>query len=453
MVNPTGYTALDLVGFTDKGPYDPNVNYVRNDLSHDSGNIWRCLIDDTIGIRPTEGANWTIFISEPSNMVETSIAPIETSPATAAHTVGTQLYYNDTLYKVKAAIAVGDSLVVDTNIELADNITTQLAAKANTSDLGTAAAKDSTSAIAQGSTDLIESGAVYSALGDKANTADLGTAAAKDSTNAVTQSSTDLVESGAVYSELSSVKQALSDEVATRVELGAHNAVEPEVVHFMPVAASTGSDTTYTINVNVTCFVAKVKPNTDYVYNRSSGDRCLIMASPNYPAVDGACKVIINTPPSLPYTFNTGNNNYVVIYTNSTITTYDVIKPLLKLASDPSNEFTPFVMTNQQLMDELTIVDGTSSISVDTTKCTDGGCSIYKMGHLVQVDIALTAITTTGTWANIATLPYKPIKNVAIPLANSSYSNWTISDQGKIQRYAAANNESLYAHVVYFTND
>lgn len=212
MVNPTGYTALDLVGFTDKGPYDPNVNYVRNDLSHDSGNIWRCLIDDTIGIRPTEGANWTIFISEPSNMVETSIAPIEISPATAAHTVGTQLYYNDTLYKVKAAIAVGDSLVVDTNIELADNITTQLAAKANTSDLGTAAAKDSTSAIAQGSTDLIESGAVYSALGDKANTADLGTAAAKDSTNAVTQSSTDLVESGAVYSELSSVKQALTDK-------------------------------------------------------------------------------------------------------------------------------------------------------------------------------------------------------------------------------------------------
>lgn len=40
----------------------------------------------------------------------------------------------------------------------------------------------------------------------------LGTAAAKNSTNAVTQSSTDLVESGAVYTEVDSVKQALSTQ-------------------------------------------------------------------------------------------------------------------------------------------------------------------------------------------------------------------------------------------------
>ena len=68
--------------------------------------------------------------------------------------------------------------------------------------LGTAAAKDSTNAITENSTDLIESGAVYTGLAAKADTADLGTAAAKDSTNAVTQSSTDLIESGAVYTAL-----------------------------------------------------------------------------------------------------------------------------------------------------------------------------------------------------------------------------------------------------------
>lgn len=39
----------------------------------------------------------------------------------------------------------------------------------------------------------------------------LGTAASKNSTNAVTQSSTDLVESGAVYSEISSLNSALSN--------------------------------------------------------------------------------------------------------------------------------------------------------------------------------------------------------------------------------------------------
>lgn len=55
------------------------------------------------------------------------IAQTETSPSTHAYTVGQQLIYNNTLYKVKSIIAVDDALVVDTNIELAGDITTQLA--------------------------------------------------------------------------------------------------------------------------------------------------------------------------------------------------------------------------------------------------------------------------------------------------------------------------------------
>jgi len=46
-----------------------------------------------------------------------AVAPSETSPATAAHEAGSYLWYNHLLYKVKAAIAIGDALVVDTNIE------------------------------------------------------------------------------------------------------------------------------------------------------------------------------------------------------------------------------------------------------------------------------------------------------------------------------------------------
>ena len=125
---PTGYTALDLVGFTDKGNYNSNTYYVQNDLVHDAGNIWRCLIDDTHGITPTEGANWTIFIAEPTDMAEAIIAPIEYSPATAAHSAGDQLIYNDTLYKVIAAIAIGDSLTVGTNIQAARKIVYQISA-------------------------------------------------------------------------------------------------------------------------------------------------------------------------------------------------------------------------------------------------------------------------------------------------------------------------------------
>lgn len=132
MVNPTGYTALDMIGFTDQGAYSSSDNYVKNDLVHYSGNIWRCLIDDTSGIAPVEGVNWTLFIGEPTNLVERIIAPVETDPATNAWAVGRQIIFNDNLYEVIAAISAGDALVAyeddptNANIKLADPVETQL---------------------------------------------------------------------------------------------------------------------------------------------------------------------------------------------------------------------------------------------------------------------------------------------------------------------------------------
>ena len=132
MTNPTGYTALDLVGFTDKGAYAGNVYYVKNDLVHYGGNIWRCLIDDTMAIAPTEGLNWTLFIGEPTNLVERIIAPIEQTPSEHAYVVGNQLIFADNLYEVIAAISVDDVLVTyetspsTANIKLAPPVETQL---------------------------------------------------------------------------------------------------------------------------------------------------------------------------------------------------------------------------------------------------------------------------------------------------------------------------------------
>lgn len=81
MVEPTGYTALDLIGFTDKGPYDPTANYVRNDLVHVGNSTWRCKIDDTTGIAPTEGANWTIFIESATSLAGMSDVDLNTPKA------------------------------------------------------------------------------------------------------------------------------------------------------------------------------------------------------------------------------------------------------------------------------------------------------------------------------------------------------------------------------------
>ena len=57
------------------------------------------------------------------------IAPVEVSPAEAAHSAGTQLIYDGKLYDVTAGIAIGDVLATTgagANISLADDISTKL---------------------------------------------------------------------------------------------------------------------------------------------------------------------------------------------------------------------------------------------------------------------------------------------------------------------------------------
>ena len=57
------------------------------------------------------------------------IAPVEVSPAEAAHSAGTQLIYNDKLYDVTAPIAIGDALATSgagANISLSNDISTLL---------------------------------------------------------------------------------------------------------------------------------------------------------------------------------------------------------------------------------------------------------------------------------------------------------------------------------------
>lgn len=65
---PTGYTELDLVGFTDKGTYNPNAGYVKNDIVHYNDGLWRCLKDDVTGVTPVEGDKWTLWIAPASGV-------------------------------------------------------------------------------------------------------------------------------------------------------------------------------------------------------------------------------------------------------------------------------------------------------------------------------------------------------------------------------------------------
>lgn len=68
-------------------------------------------------------------LANPEDITDTQqmIAPIEAGPtASQAYAVGKQLVYNGLLYKVTSAIAQGDALTVGTNIDLSDDVTTQL---------------------------------------------------------------------------------------------------------------------------------------------------------------------------------------------------------------------------------------------------------------------------------------------------------------------------------------
>ena len=134
MSAPSGYTALDFVGFTDKGTYSPIVKYMRNDLVHHGGNIMRCKVDDTLNVTPVEGANWELWIGASANLVERVIAPLENNPADVAFGVGRQIIYDDWLWEVIAPIAIGDALIdyavdpTNANIKKSAPVETQLLA-------------------------------------------------------------------------------------------------------------------------------------------------------------------------------------------------------------------------------------------------------------------------------------------------------------------------------------
>ena len=201
---PSGYTALDLIGFTDRGDYSSSANYVKNDLVHSGGRVWLCLVDDTTNITPAVGANWKIWIDEAaylSGLADTTI----TSPID-----GQVLRYNIATNKWVNASVDSSPTQSSTNLVQSGGVYTQLANKANTSDLATVATTGAYSDLS-GKPNLAAV-ATSGSYNDLLNKPTLGTAAAKDSTNAVTQNSTDLVESGAVYSKVDSVKQALTTQ-------------------------------------------------------------------------------------------------------------------------------------------------------------------------------------------------------------------------------------------------
>lgn len=80
------------------------------------------------------------YIGSEDKKYAANVAPVETSPATAAHIAGTQIIYNGVLYDVTADINANDPLATTgagANIAAADKVSEQISnVKQALSDLG-----------------------------------------------------------------------------------------------------------------------------------------------------------------------------------------------------------------------------------------------------------------------------------------------------------------------------
>ena len=145
------------------------------------------------------------------------VAVRETSPAAAAHNVGDYIRYNGQTYKVKSAISIGDSLILDTNIEahgLSEGTTiftpdpvVEPGAEITWRNIKVNGTEKLSTDTDSGAVDFINGTYVNAAFNSTGNTIKFDVTPAQS----IAQGGTDLVTSGLVYSYIDTmITQALS---------------------------------------------------------------------------------------------------------------------------------------------------------------------------------------------------------------------------------------------------
>lgn len=151
-----------------KGAWSATTNYVQLDMvSHNS--VAYLARQASVGVDPSTDVamNYWMPFGSAAQIATTSTPGLVMPDGTTITITNTGL--------IRAALGIGDitgvTITSPTNGQvLRYNSTTQ---KWENGSLGTAAAKDATSTITSGSTDLVESGAVYAELINKINTSDI----------------------------------------------------------------------------------------------------------------------------------------------------------------------------------------------------------------------------------------------------------------------------------------
>ena len=282
--------------------------------------------------------------------VEESIAVVETKIATYSHDIGDHFYLSDVLYMATAAIQAGDTLTSGTNITPAVDVCTQINELASDTTTALNEVKNIIAPVEATNTAVLS----YS-VGDQF----IHNGALCKAKTAITAGdtlvfNTNYEEAGQVGDQLSSVKQALSDEVEARAKLGASNLWDFEAWLKDGGATYTKSGSIFTVsnigslytnkfrlfdeptNINVYGSITATGYTTPRLEFLAEDDTILggfYEGTPTPRKINGVTKV----------RFNYGGVGSSLVFTNMMVT----------LSDDPNSDYAPYALTNQQLTESL----------------------------------------------------------------------------------------------------
>ena len=130
-----------------------------------------------------------------------------------------------------------------------------------------------------------------------------------------------------------------------------------------------------------------------------------------------------------------------------------IIKPMIRLASDPDDTYVPYAMTNRALTDAATLKES-SCTTTYTVSTSQGGNHLYKKGSTVQMLLALEGVTVAA-FTTVANIPsgYRPVNTiVGISMRNSNVPFY-VSSGGTIQFGSALNSANATMYLSWLTNE
>lgn len=144
-----------------------------------------------------------------------------------------------------------------------------------------------------------------------------------------------------------------------------------------------------------------VPPKGRYILTRGDGGSEYVLVFVNLFSGDTFVRQLVNlaTDVSAEFTLDYVDYDAVVIgvwiFTGATLNQH-VLKPMLRLASDPDDTYVPYAMTNRELTEELTMQESAVTDIVSGT-VGDMGNHLYKYGKVVHFVLRLNN-TTLPEW-------------------------------------------------------